>query len=174
MPRYFAAPGSPFTDDDAQEIGPELAALAESGASSPRDIVEYARKNDTPLRRHLHMDRPVDEVAEAWYRRRARKVASSILVTVRTGSGYANVRAFHSVRVSMTEDEEQERPRFERKYVTIRQARASEELAEQVLADALSRLVDWRDRYATYREVFTHAVPGLEDVFEAVEAVEAA
>lgn len=167
MPKYFAAAGSPFTDIDAEEIGPELEALAQSGASAPAEIVEYAKVNDTPLRRHLHMDRPVEDVADAWYRRRARLAASSIMVRVRTDDGYRSVRAFHSVTVAVTDKDGG--GDVKRRYVTIQQVRECEPMSEQVLSDALDRLSRFHSRYETYRDVLVRAHPPLADVFHSIE-----
>lgn len=166
MAKYFAAPGTPFSDEDAEEIGPELAALAESGASSPVEIVEYARANETPLRRHLQMDRPLDEVAESWYRNRARQMAGAILVNVQTASGRRAVRAFHSVTVATVTPAG---GAIRRQYVTIQQVRDSEPLAEQVLSEALARLREFQVRYEVYREVLVKAVPALAAVFTAID-----
>lgn len=166
MPKYFAAPGSPFNDDDAAEIGPELARLAESGASSPEEIVAYAKTNDTPLRKHLHLDRPLEEVADAWFRRRARKVAGSIMVRVRVGDGYRDVRAFHSVTVAVaprSEDDAPVRPR----YVTVAQVKGDQAMTEQVVERARRELEAWRDRYETYGEYFG-------SIFDAIEALDIA
>lgn len=166
MPKYFAAPGSPFSDEDAEEIGPELERLALAGASSPKDIVAYASANETPLRRHLHMDRPLEQVAEAWYRFRARRVAGSIMVRVRTGDGYRTVRAFHSVTVSVAPKESGGEP-VRSRYVTVSQVRDSAAMSEQVVERARRELEAWGERYADYRDVFG-------PVYSAIEAVRAA
>lgn len=167
MPKYFAAPGTPFSDKDAQEIGPELQRLAEEGASSVEEIVEYARTAETPLRRHLHMDRPLEEVADAWYRFRARKVAGSIMVRVKTASGgFRDVRAFHSVTVTVAEPEGDRTP-VKQRYMTLNQVRDNKILSEQVVAEALERLEAFRERYEGYRDVLSAAHPVLRTVMEA-------
>lgn len=172
MREFFARPGSPFSDDDARELGPELVRLAEKGASSPEEIVAYARAEDTPLYGALEMDRPVEEVAEKWYRQRARQVASSIMVKVQTRTGeYRRVRAFHSVTVTRSSPDE-ESEAVKRQYVTIDQVRDSEALSSQVLNDALRRLAAWRERYEDYRDVLIRSHPELEAVFEAAREVE--
>lgn len=169
MSRYFAAPGSPFNDKDAATIGPILTRLAQSGASRPADIVEFARAKKTPLRRYLDMERPVQEAAERWYRHRARIIASSIMVEVATAEGKQRVRAFHSVVVNVAPREGDERPPPTRRYVTIQQVSESPPMAEQVLADALERLEEWTSRYRLYREVFAEIRPEVEDVFAAAD-----
>lgn len=170
MREFFAAEGSPFTDDDAATLGPELVGLAEKGASSPAEIVEYARVHETPLYEALEMDRPLEDVAEKWYRQRARQVASSIMVRVQTTDGsYRRVRAFHSVVVTSSTEESPEATK--RVYATIDQVRDSGAMSEQVLDDALRRLEAWRDRYEDYRDVLIRNRPELEDVFRAVDRV---
>lgn len=169
--KFFAADGAPFSDSDAQSLGPELVSLAERGASAPADIVEYARREDTPLYEALHMDKPLDEVAEKWYRRRARQVASSIMVKVQTSDGdYREVRAFHSVTVTTSEGEGGSAP-VKRVYASIDQVQESEAMASQVIDDALRRLERWKDRYEDYRDVLTRHHPELEGVFSQIEKV---
>lgn len=169
MPRYFALEGSPFSDRDAEVIGPELEELALSGASSPAEIVAYAEQHDTPLREYLDMNRPVHEVAAAWYRRMARKMAAAIYVKVKTADGYRSVRAFHSVVVTV---EGAPQP-TKRRYVTITQVRRSEAMASQVLEDSLEALERWRTRYEVYREVLTASHPALAGVFGALDSLSA-
>lgn len=171
MPRYFPAPGTPFSQGDAEEIGPELARLAQSGASTPADIVAYAERADTPLRKHLHMDRPLAEVAHNWYRRRARKLASSIMVTIKVGDRLRDVRAFHSVTVATVGHDEDDPEPPKRRYVTVQQVRDTPAMAGQVLDDALSKLQAWEARYELYREAFTEARPEMADVFDAIDHV---
>ena len=158
MPKYMARAGSPFSDSDAAEIGPELERLAHEGASSVEDIVAYARSTDTPLRRHLGMERPLEELAEAYYRQRARLMAGSIVIRVRTESGYRDVRAFHSVTVSVADTE----PPVRSRYVTVAQVRGNAAMAEQVVERARRELEAWRQRYGDYVEVFG-------GVFDAIE-----
>lgn len=174
MSEFFADPGSPFSDEDARELGPELVKLAERGASAPDEIVAYAKANDTPLETALHLDKPLEEVAEKWYRQRARQVASSIMVRVQTqDGGYRKVRAFHSVEVTTGRTENGDQPpERKRQYVTIDQVRDSEALSGQVLKDALNRLNAWRKRFEDYRDVLLRAHPELEDVFAVAEQVE--
>lgn len=174
MAKYFAADGTPFTDEDAQKLGPELVELAQRGASSPREIVEYARTHDTPLHEALEMDKPLEEVAEKWYRRRARKVAKSIMVKVQSRDGdYREVRAFHSVTVtdSSSDGDSADRDSVKRVYATIDQVRESSAMSEQVLDDAIRRLEAWRNRYQDYRDVLLKQHPELEAVFQAAEEV---
>ena len=151
MPRYYAAPGSPFTDDDAAEIGPELERLAQRGASSPDEIVAYAKATETPLRKHLHLDRPMEDVADAWYRNRARKVAGSIMVRVKVGDGYREMRAFHSVAVQVAEGGRETRGV---RYVTVAQVRNDDDLSAQVIERAQRELIAWRERYEMYSDYF--------------------
>jgi len=172
MRKFFAAPGSPFTDEDAERLGPELVALAEAGVSSSEEIVAYAKGTDTPLREALHLDRPMEEAADAWYRFRARKVAGAIMVKVQAVDGsYRKVRAFHSVTVTRAPSGNSGEAETTRRYVTIDQVQASRAMSDQVVADALERLGRWRDRYEAYRDVLLKEHPELEDVFEAAEQV---
>lgn len=169
--QFFAREGAPFSDEDARELGPELASLAERGASSPADIVEYARGGGTPLYEALEMDKPLAEIAEKHYRQQARKVASAIMVRVQTTEGdYREVRAFHSVTV--TAEEAEESSPTKQVYASIDQIQRSEAMASQVLDDALKRLVAWKERYGDYRNVLMRHHPELEGVFEAIDECE--
>ncbi len=168
MPRYFAAPGSPFSDEDAAEIGPELQMLAESGCGSPSDIVEYAKRSETPLRRHLHLDRPLEDIAESWYKHRAGVCARSILLEVVVDGHRQAVRAFHSVTV-VTFDPIEDREPIKRTYVTLEMARQSEAIASQIVDDACRRLRTWARLHGVYRDVLTKAHPELAVVFEFCE-----
>lgn len=164
MPSYFAAPSSPFSDDDAKVIGPELANLAEIGASSPDEIVRYAEGGDSALRTYLHMDRPLEEVARSHYRYRARQMANSIMCRVRVADGYREVRAFHSIHVSV-ESDDKDAP-VKRRYVTIQQVRESPAMAGQVVEQAKRELLAWERRYATYSDVFGPVLDAIASVTE--------
>lgn len=168
--KFFAAKGAPFSDDEAEKLGPELVSLAKRGASSPEDIVEYARGGGTPLYEALQMDKPVREVAEKFYKQQARKVANSILCRVQTkDGGYRQVRAFHSVTVTTSEGDPAPAKQI---YASIDQVQESEAMAGQVLEDALERLRSWEERYSDYRDVLTRHHPELEGVFETLEAID--
>lgn len=170
MPKYFAAPNTPFTDDDAETLGPWLADLAEKGHGTPEAIVLAARQEGSPAHGYFEWDDPT--AAEQYRKQQARRMARSIMVRVRVADGtYRDVRALHSVKVNVVqeEDEQPEKPR--RVYVTTNQARESEEFGEQIIEDAYRRLMAWQDRYEKYREVF----PAFDDRFGPVlDAIEAA
>jgi hypothetical protein len=160
VPSYFAVPGSPFKDDDAAALGPELQHLAESGAGSVEEIVEFARSNPaSALHAHLELDRPIDEVAEKWYKHRARVCACSIMVNVYANGQRHAVRAFHNVTILQADTD-----RPARQYVTVDMVRGNDYLSAQVIERARRELEAWTERYAEYEEVFG-------PVFAAIRAV---
>lgn len=161
MPSYFATPGSPFNDEDARALGPELQRLAESGVASVKGIVEYARSDpSSSLYEHLELHRPVEVVAEKWYRRRARLCAASIMVNVYADGERRAIRAFHHVSIVQHGSPG---PARGRRYVTVQMVRDDADLSEQVVERARRELDSWTRRYAEYRHIFG-------PVFEAVEA----
>lgn len=153
MPKYFAAPGSPFNEEQAEAIGPELEQLAESGAGSVVEIIEYARRNPgSALYGQLQMDRPVEESAEKWYAERARLCARSIMVNVVDNGQRHAVRAFYSVTVET--DEPDSIGRSTSRYVTVSMVRNDADLSAQVIERARRELDSWTERYTEYRNVF--------------------
>lgn len=168
MMRYFADPGSPFNDKDAEQLGPWLTDLAESGHGTPEAIVLAARQPDSPAHDYFQWNDPT--AADLYRRTQARRMARSILCRVRVADGtYRDVRAFYSVKVEVA-DRDHGQPKMTRVYVTKNQARDSEEFGRQIIEDARQRLVAWRDRYEKYREVFPSFDEEFGPVMDVIEA----
>lgn len=62
---YTAVPGSGFTEQDAQIIGPELERLAGLGVTTPDGIMDAAQDEASPLHPYFEWD---NKAAAAKYR----------------------------------------------------------------------------------------------------------
>lgn len=77
--QYVARSGYPFTDEDAEIIGPVLERLAASGNSSADDILAEAMRIDSPL--HQFYDWDLSSAARKHWLEYSRKVAKGIAYT---------------------------------------------------------------------------------------------
>lgn len=166
--RYHAKPGSPYSDDDAEVIGPVLRELAEDGHSEAVSIVKAAEPEDSPLHPYFTWD---DQEAARRYRKsEARKMARSIEVSISTGSGEERVRAFHLVRRS--DDDTETEGREPGQYRTVEQVESDPDACQQVVEDARRQLLSWLRRFQQYRELFGAFDDEFSEVFDAIEGVE--
>lgn len=153
LKEYFAATGSIYTDADAQKIGPVLEKLAEQGRSTPKQIVEAAKNEKSPLHGYFEWH---DDIAAQLYREdQARYMARSIQVKVVDTEGVEReARAFYSAKVVPIENTEAKRGSKQYQYVTIDTVMQDQQIADQVIKDALGQLVSWKNKYSIYRALF--------------------
>ena len=113
-----------------------IARLREEGLSTPGDIVDDARPEDSPL--HDAFTWADDEAAEKYRLQEARHLCNSIIIIRDEAPESLGAPAFVSVVDHRT---------FDRTYVTTIEAYSDEEYRLQMLADAKSGLLAWRHRY---------------------------
>lgn len=137
--RYFALPGSPITNAQANELGTRFELLAQKGPLTPKAIVDDARPMESPTHSYFEWDDA--EAAERWRIQQARIYTCSIQVVVASLS--EPVKAFHSVLVQVDQTRKGE-PVFQRGYVPIEQIAKEEDLLEQVREEARKHLITAR------------------------------
>lgn len=109
--QYRPRPGHGLSQRDADIIGPELERISEQGKATPKEIVDQARPEDSPL--HPYFNWNDDSAAEAYRRWQARQLSRSIIIEVATDKGRSlDAPAFYSV--ARSEDDE-----LDREYVPI-------------------------------------------------------
>lgn len=169
LKEYFAA-GPFYTDKDAQIIGPVLEDLAVQGRSTPKQIVEAASDPKSPL--HNYFEWRDDVAAQRFREQQARIMTASIVVKIADNDGEERqVRAFHSARIVPIDTSEFKRGFKQHPYVTVDQVRESKELADSVIQEALSQLISWKKKYATYRALFKE-FEQLNSIFDAINSLE--
>lgn len=140
--QYLPRPGYGFSKKDAEIIGPELTRLADTGQSSPKEIVEAARPDDAPLHRYFEWNDAV--AAEAHRRFQARQMSRGIIVVVPTSKGAVEVPAFYSVATD--EDEE-------RAYLPVQSVLEDPDLVRRQLLRFQRDITRIRDEYAVFASV---------------------
>src|SRR3954451_3006050 len=75
---YFSAQNDLYSKTDAKQVGPELERLAAAGKSKPRDIVEAARPEASPLHRYFEWND--QRAAEGFRQMQAGRMARTIRV----------------------------------------------------------------------------------------------
>lgn len=137
-----------------EAIKAEIEACQRDGLIRPADVVEAARDEDSALHEHFQWD---DTEAGHQYRLIQARQLIRVYVHVEEKESADPVRAF----VSLTTD--QRNPGGG--YRTIAQVMSNEELRQQMLTDALTRLRNLQQQYRSLTE--------LAKVWDAVEAAEA-
>jgi hypothetical protein len=129
---------------DAEKAGQHIELLQQrrGGQVTPKDILEDARSNKSPL--HDAFEWSDDKAAEQFRMQQARHILQSIIIEVKIkhGKPATPMRAF----VNVTK-------RGESTYVGLQTAMSDKELRAQVIDRAWSELVSWRDRYQEYQEL---------------------
>lgn len=140
---YQWKPGHRFSVD-AQIIGETVASLAAArdGSLAPGDLVEHARSANSPAHKLFEWD---DTVAAHNYRvATARVIIGALVVNVKVSpkKPAQELRAF----VNVTKDDV-------RGYRPLVDAMDDPELRAQVVQRALDELLQWKTRYAQYKEL---------------------
>lgn len=120
------------------EISKILKDLFPGGYFTPEDVVNAARPKASPL--HEYFEWNDSRAAELYRINQARKIIQCVVVRIE-GS---DVREFQNVFVK-----EENR----RMYVHTNEARKSEALWEQVLAQALEEIYAWKRRYQNLKQL---------------------
>ena len=144
---WKAAPGAQFDNEKAGIYGPALENVErKSGRLTAQVVVNAARPLNSPL--HDAFEWGDSAAAEQWRNQQARHLINHLRyeIVVR-GEPVLESKGFFSVRVAADGDGE------ERQYVRASVVAKSENLREQVIADALEEAKAWRLRYAEYQEL---------------------
>lgn len=151
---YFAVDGSPFSNKDAQKIGPVLDELSQQAAVTARDVVDAARSEQSPLHQYFEWNDKV--AADSWRVETARRMLRSIKIkyteeatnpdgTTRTVSREA--RAFQVTKAQAYEVEP-------RKYRTFQVLHGDSAFAAQMMDSAFDDLIGWRRKYEPYVQMW--------------------
>lgn len=142
----------------AREWGKELVRLNGLGKRSPREIVAAAKSKTSPL--HDYFDWNDTRAAEAWRIEQAkyllRAIEIRLVAPAKTDSGVP-ITYTRAIRSVATPDD--------RAYRTAKDIRASKTLSMAAVDGAMKELIEWRDRFQHYADVFG-------PVFDAIYKVE--
>ena len=140
---------------NAQVIGAEIERLdAEYDGVTPEMILDEAKKKRSPL--HDCFEWNDKQAAVAYRIVQARYLLRSIEIVIeKADTEPLLIRAFHSV-------ETEEQGKF---YTTIARAREDEAMWNQVKANALSEIKNWRGKYEAIKEFESIFVAIDESVF---------
>tara|TARA_R100001460_G_scaffold71330_3_gene112059 strand:+ start:157 stop:666 length:510 start_codon:yes stop_codon:yes gene_type:complete len=130
---------------DAQAVGEQLEALEyKHGALTPDLVVREARKKTSPLHECFEWDDT--RAAEKYRKYEARTLTGAVLVV--TQQTAEPVRAFHSVPITFTSDDEQARG-----YVSLDVAINDPEHRNYLLQQAFRDLASWKKKYSELKEL---------------------
>ncbi len=165
MKRYEIVGRSPLTSNEqAQRVGHFLETkFGVDGTVTPEQYVAAAK----PARSPIHDTLTWDDVEAARQHRldQARSILRSIVV-VTDESHRVQPRAYHNVVVVTSEG-------AHRAYVPEHVVWRREDLAEQVVAQALAMLRAFKEKHSAYRgklEVLRAALPHIEEAIKELEA----
>ena len=137
---YKARNRAPFPKNKAQEFGERIELIQDKKNRSKitvDDFLEDAELEDSPFHEYLEWD---NEIASEKFRRyQARNIMNGLLVVVVKNETEETEPAFYNVVVKNGEDENA--------YVPIDIAKGNEDLTEQILEEAESKLKSWIFRY---------------------------
>lgn len=161
---YIAVDGSPYSNKDAQKIGPVLDEISKQSAVTSRDVVDAARSTQSPLHEYFEWD---DKIAADKHRlRQAGTMLASIKVKYieqekgpdgETRTVAREARAFHVTRTRAYEAEP-------RKYRTFQVLHGDSAFAAQMMDSAFDDLIGWRRKYEPYVQMWKN----FGDTFQAV------
>lgn len=139
---YIASIGAPFTDKEAQKIGPAIQGIeSRDGKVTPESVVEDARSETSPLHRYFEWN---DTKAAKKYRlSQARLIINHLQIRVVFGGEPVETKAFHSVKVEGV-----------RRYQSHSSINEDLDLQGQVVSRAAEELASWLLRYRRYQELW--------------------
>lgn len=151
------------TDTQAQQVGEFLEKRFGDDPITPEQYIAAAK----PARSPTHWTLEWNDAKAAHQHRinQARQVLRSIVV-VTNDEQRVQPRAYHSVALITNEG-------AHRAYMPQHVVWAREELAEQVVAEALTMLRSWKSKYAGYKDrltVLRLAAPHVEEAVKLLEA----
>jgi len=160
VPQFACKRGVPFTQEDADIIGPAVLEVVDEcgGVMDKDDIVAAARRRNSPLHPYV-FNKTQREAANAYYRGQANKLIQSFEVIWTQGGEQRRADLVYYVELVQPEDDEEEevgsrrRNRSRRRgYVSATTAMDDEAYQQQILTQMEQELDEYRRRY----EEFTH------------------
>ncbi len=154
----FETVNGPFSDQDAQVIGPILLQLERDHGEVTKGLVlTEARRKSSPLHEHFLWDDA--KAAEQHRLDQAAQMIRSIKIIVEiTGGETVKTRLL----VNVSQD-------GQRVYRSVNAVIADPALCTQVIAEAQDGLRSWREKYDSYRKMFRQFRDQFADVFESIE-----
>lgn len=157
MPDFAPKNGVPYSQEDADTVGPALLEVIQEcgGAADKDDVLAAARRRGSPLRKYV-IDRPLKEAAEAHYREQAAKLLRSFEVVWTSGGRRQRADLVYYVELVAGEDDEEEvggrrRNRSRRKaYVPTTTVMDNQAYQEQILAEMQEELAAYQNRYEEF------------------------
>jgi len=154
MKKFYSAINGSITKlrENAQVYGECLDKIAQKkgGSVKPIDIVEEAEKSNSPLHDFFDWDNKL--ASDKWRLNQARYLMNHITVVVKYDNKVKEEKAFFSVSVNHTNEDDVEEKRTA--YVTLDRVQSETELRVQVIENALQELQYWQEKYSTYKELF--------------------
>jgi hypothetical protein len=160
MAIYRAAPGAGFNDSEAQIIGSTLEQLKNF---TPRDVVEVARPETSPIHKYFEWDD--DKAAEEWRVAQARHLVNRVQIVVKVKDKKITTKAFHSIQIQTGKN-------TERRYESFKVISRTRQLKDQVIQKALQELIGWKQRYAQYNDVFADLFVAIDEIIPIIESRE--
>jgi hypothetical protein len=164
--KYYASKNATFSDEKANKYGQALEKIQKrcNGIITPDEVVHTAKSPSNPLHSAFEWDNT--KAAHNYRKVQARKLLRVVVVreTVEKEGGtphVVDISAFTSVVMSTQQGDDLVSQRVYVPQVTIND---DEDLYNQTMADALSRLKFWQQRFKMLKE--------LSPIFEAIESVQ--
>lgn len=139
--KVHASKGAPFSDKDAAQIQRFLLKHFPDGIFNAKQVLQLARPRTSDIHRFFNWNDT--EAAEKYRLIQARTIIRCLVIDV---SGN-DVRKY----ISPVAIEGLSR----KAYVEIEKARASKEIWEQVLVNAMQDAIRWRERYSRLKKIST-------------------
>lgn len=161
MKKYFAGKNAPFSDEKADLYGKELEKIQirNNGIVTPDEVVHTAKSKSNPLHSYFNWD---DKNAAHNYRKtQARRLMRVIVVRESIEDDSVEMPAFTSVKVETKTETEVSQVRV---YMPESAIRNDVDLHNQVVMDAYKRLMFWKNRFGTLKE--------MQPVVNAIEQLE--
>lgn len=158
-PLFEVVHGGPFSDADAQIIGPELLLIEqEQGEVTKQVVLDKARQLSSPLHKHFLWD---DAAAAEKHRlASAALMIRSIQIVVQVTGG----ETIHTrLMVNVSGDD------GAKVYRNVNAVIADDDLCKQVIEEARAGLRSWDTKYKSYRRMFTQFRDEFVDIFAAIE-----
>lgn len=154
----FAAVGGPFTDEDAQVIGPVFLQLERDNDEVTKEtVLSEARRRSSPLHRYFEWD---DTTAAEKYRlEQASLILRSITVAVVSGGEIVQTRLMVNVHGD----------NGARVYKSVNAVMANDGECAQLIEEAREDFLKLRAKYDQYRKIFKQFREQYAELFSALD-----
>lgn len=149
MKKYKFRANSPYKTEDAQAIGTFLDKSFPNEMPEPKKVLQLAADKKSPL--HKYFDWNDHSAANKYRMKQARDLLCALYIQIEDGS---QIKAYENLYITESDNYQ---------YVSINKIGQSQDLVEQVISQARSDLIFWKEKFEFYRQYFT-------SVFEAIEA----